>query len=78
MQGVLSKNESGWVVTHIYHEQNTLPVIPLPVLPEQQSTAHHFHINGNCIFDVVDEFTNPELYKDIPWGDGMEYAKLKN
>jgi hypothetical protein len=28
-------------------------------------------------FDIIDEFTNPELYEGIGWGDGQEYAIVK-
>jgi hypothetical protein len=32
--------------------------------------------NKEVEFQVVDEFTHPELYKDIGWGDGEKFAKL--
>ena len=32
---------------------------------------------GNSVdFEITDEFTHPELYTDIGWGDGIQYAKL--
>ena len=34
-------------------------------------------IGSDVEFDIIDEFTNPELYEGIGWGDGQEYAIVK-
>lgn len=28
-------------------------------------------------FEIIDEFTNPDLFKSVGWGDGQRFAKLK-
>lgn len=33
-------------------------------------------VNSDVEFEIVDEFTHPELYTNVGWGDGIKYAKL--
>ena len=33
-------------------------------------------VNPDVEFEIVDEFTHPELYTNVGWGDGIKYAKL--
>jgi len=28
-------------------------------------------------FELIDEFTNPEFYEGVGWGDGIKYALIK-
>ena len=63
--GFVSQGYSGWA-----SEYHTLEPIT--------STEVLFIINNNIDIEIemVDEFTNPELYDGIAWGDGEATPKL--
>ena len=33
---------------------------------------------GNCNVEMIDEFTNPNEYKNVGWGDGVPKVKTYN
>ena len=40
------------------------------------NTEARVAVNSDVEFEIVDEFTHPELYTIVGWGDGIKYAKL--
>jgi hypothetical protein len=51
-----------------------------PIYPEDTKELNRktsLHRDGDEVyFELIDEFTHPELYMDVGWGDGTIYAKL--
>ena len=86
MKGTLYKTKQGWVVSRcvgdgvaeVWEER-------LPLHPDDESLWMFAELNeewkdkldGKEVdFEIVDEFTHPELYTNVGWGDGIKYAKL--
>lgn len=38
---------------------------------------HEFMIGDEVDVEIIDEFTHPEFYHNVGWGDGERMAKLK-
>jgi hypothetical protein len=87
MKGILKKVNNQWLV---YYNENTTSVvtrlIELPLYPNDVTMLGEFESfefgDGSKIFDelpvqfeVIDEFTHPELYTGLEWGIG-KFAKL--
>jgi hypothetical protein len=49
----------------------------LPLHPYDQKTFSYNKQSPNIEFDIVDEFTHPNLFHNIGWGDGLKCAKIK-
>jgi len=86
MKGTLHKLSKGWTVW--YNEDhiggNVSFVDDLPLHPDDvrqieeclfDSPGVVYH-SQEVEFEMVDEFTHPELYTNVGWGDGIKYAKL--
>jgi len=84
MKGRLTKLQNVWKIRYFDnikveqdpHYSGTL----IPLYPDD--------VNGNIPsdiikegkeveFEIVDEFTHQELFRNIPWGEGIECAKIK-
>lgn len=80
MKGILKETKEGWFVecrieerTPIGHKSwwETLPLYP-------DSITDNLFLGKEVEFEITDEFTHPELYRGVGWGDGIKYAKLIN
>jgi hypothetical protein len=84
MKGTLHKLSKGWTIW--YNEDpiggNISFVDSLPIYPHDlDSDIIRWAENGSLEnkeveFEITDEFTHPELYRGVGWGDGIKYAKL--
>ncbi len=72
MKGKLLKKETGWVVSYIdyFIEQRELPLYYKDIISD--STQDSTEIE----FEIVDEFSRPELFHGVGFGDGVYCAKL--
>lgn len=80
MKGALHKRKDGkWYITYtllvpsfgMYN--NFLPLHPDDI-PQAEKMSE---VYNRVDFDIVNEFTHPEFYQGVGWGDGIQYAKLK-
>lgn len=73
--GIVYLNEAGeWEVVYDFQRQRkTLPLYPgdVEALNDKGETKP-----AQVTFKVIDEFTDPELYRYIPIFEGKDYAKL--
>ncbi len=87
MKGTLKKVNNQWLV---YYQEPVMPrvsrTMELPLYPNDVDTLKDFEAyrfgDGSKIFDqlaiqfeIIDEFTHPELYIGLEWGSG-KFAKL--
>lgn len=77
MKGTLVYRYGGYFIIQIIKTEN-LPLKQklVPVYPKDNPLESQ--INKTIEFELIDEFTHPELYTDISFMDGIKYAKLKN
>ena len=72
MKGELLKKNTGWVVryTDVFNLQKELPLYHNDIVSD--STQDNTEID----FEIVDEFSHPELFHGIDFWGGLECAKL--
>lgn len=85
MKGFLKKENDKWIVKQYADKgpaYREFPLHPRDVY-EIESDARIFdNIEARVAaypdveFEIVDEFTHPELYLNVGWGDGIKFAKL--
>jgi hypothetical protein len=80
MKGILSKSNRGWVVKETIGEGPEARLIK--TFPLHQSDIDKLEPSvlgeyGEVEFEIIDEFTHPQYYESVGWGDGVKYAKLK-
>jgi hypothetical protein len=83
MKGTLYKKKQpkGWYVAYTtdsfkFH-QTELPLYPDDLDSDIIRWAENGSLeNKEVEFEITDEFTHPELYRGVGWGDGIKYAKL--
>lgn len=68
--GFLNKIENEWYIT--YSDKS------LPLYPEDALYCLDFDNGMLFDFEIIDEFSHPEKYKDVGLYDGITYAKLIN
>lgn len=84
MKGRLEKVTSDWMVFFVVERNNMkfergLKVNPSQIPHLQTTISIMVENNGKQVdFEIIDEFTNPEYYKKVGWGDGESYAHLLN
>jgi hypothetical protein len=85
MKGTLHKTEQGWTVRYLDYKKahdimycgESLPLHPDDLDSEIVRWAENGSLeNKEVEFEITDEFTHPELYRGVGWGDGIKYAKL--
>lgn len=77
MKGILKETKEGMVVWYVVTiDETTYIKETLPLYPNT-STINLF-FGKEVEFEITDEFTHPELYRGVGWGDGIKYAKLIN
>jgi len=64
MEGILKKIGQEMFVTQ---GENHYPIV----------NSENLEAETIVEFDIIDEFTNPELYEGVGWGDGIKYALIK-
>lgn len=77
MKGILKETKEGWKVWYVVmvdEADSTYETVPL--YPNTPSINLFF--GKEVEFEITDEFTHPELYRGVGWGDGIKYAKLIN
>ncbi len=80
MKGTLHKTEQGWVVEYAKHSE--LPLHPDDVKQIEEDAKVFDNIEARIAacssveFEIIDEFTHPELFTNVGWGDSITYAKL--
>lgn len=87
MKGTLKKQDGKWLVCY---QEEVMPrvtkALELPLYPGDIDTLKDFEAyrfgDGSKIFDqlaiqfeIIDEFTHPQLYNGLEWGSG-KMAKL--
>ncbi len=74
--GLLKMRGNEWLVCYWNGACN----LNFPVFPDDSKKLNSNKSllrDGDTVdFEMIDEFTHPELYTDIGWGDGIQYAKL--
>lgn len=75
MKGTLFKNKNNWEVFYEVADlqQGIVWEKQLPLHPKFESD--NLKNDDEIDFEITDEFTHPELYEHIGWGDGISYAK---
>ena len=83
MKGTLHKTDNGWVLRYATpYEYKTPTIASIAIRPDDlDSEIVRWAENGSLEnkeveFEITDEFTHPELYRGVGWGDGIKYAKL--
>jgi hypothetical protein len=73
MQGTVVNTKGNWVVEY---ETGAVPLrISLPLHVDDIAQVE----SGQQVqFIIVDEFTHPELFYNVGWGDGTTCAKIIN
>jgi hypothetical protein len=85
MKGKLIKIEERWMVGTVCYADlwsNYIPLHPDDVKQIGRDSQVFDNIEAriaaypNVEFEIIDEFTHPELFTNVGWGDGIKYAKL--
>jgi hypothetical protein len=78
MKGVLINNPIGWVVNYNFTEDKTdWEQLPLhPDFVDMMDTCFRPSFSQEVEFEIIDEYSNPELYEGVPLWEGTKYAKL--
>lgn len=69
MIGIISKKGHDFFVNYGRNTQNELLII---------NNESFFEVGKQVEFEIIDEFTNPEMYTGIPIFEGKKYAKIKS
>jgi hypothetical protein len=75
MTGLLKHNGKQWVVYNVIED------VEYPLYykdSEFVDSAFQPTFSKDVEFDLVDEFTHGNLFRDVAWGEGSQCAKLKN
>ena len=83
MKGTLKKQDGKWLV---YYQEEVMPrvtkALELPLYPADAKTLNDYGDysvsweDGLTVqFEIIDEFTHPQLYNGLEWGSG-KMAKL--
>jgi hypothetical protein len=80
-KGTLRKKDSKWIVRFPkYPESNKFfdwKEVPLCSEDQLKVTSNSESIEGKTVhFELIDEFTHPQYYENVSWGDGTELAKI--
>ena len=81
LTGTLHQTEKEWVVRHQTHPMSTnvfeWQETPLVSKDQDRITSSPEPMEGVKVkFKQIDEFTDPEYYENVGWGDGIKLAKL--
>jgi hypothetical protein len=76
MKGILHKESYGWVVRYKPEYKYPRPWLEMKIYPNDLLYLLDSDDNTEVEFNIVDEFTHPELFTNVGWGDGRACAKL--
>jgi hypothetical protein len=76
MIGTLIKMRSGWHVKQIEGGDGKT-YYPLHSSSIEQTHKDSLVLGNKVIFEIIDEFTNPQLFENVAWGESRKYAYLK-
>jgi len=74
MDGLLKYNGNEWVVSYCHIKEKELPVYYKDADKINESLSKD--TVKSVEFEIIDEFSHPRLFEDIPWGCGDYCAKL--
>lgn len=75
MEGLLKYDGKKWVVKYFDHKEI---VLPLHIKDNDMVNSVFEHNVVQIVeFDIIDEFSHPNLFLGVPWGFGEYCAKLK-
>ena len=79
MNGTINKLNNEWVVQYPKYptSDKIYDTLTLPLHPDDAVYCLTSDLGKQVEFDIIDEFTHPELFKNVGWGDGTNCAKLK-
>ena len=63
-----------WEIAYNFNDTYGSKILPL--YPGDVKKLNCNELSEQVNFTIIDEFTNPELYRDVPLFDGIKYAKL--
>ena len=74
MEGVLKHNGKNWVVSYCNRSEKELPLY----YKDDKIINELFKRDEvkPVLFEIIDEFSHPQLFQEIPWGEGDYCAKL--
>lgn len=77
MKGIAIKQDDKWIVKYPKHPTSNkiFETLSIEFHPTDQEVIESM-TDKVVNFKIVDEFTNPELFKNISWGDSQKMAKL--
>lgn len=80
-EGILHKTENDWIIRYSkYPTSNKIfEWKEVSLIPEDRDWVANSPgpMEGLAVeFELIDEFTNPQYYENVGWGDGVELAKL--
>ena len=78
MTGKLNVVDGNWVVQYPKHPTSNkiYEDVTLLLHPDDAMYCFPSDIGKEILFETIDEFTHPELFRGVGWGDGTEMAKL--
>ena len=76
MIGTLLKMRNGWYVKRI-EEGEWETYYPIHYNNIEQTNKDSLVLNNKVVFEIVDEFTHPQLFENVAWGESKKYAYLK-
>jgi hypothetical protein len=76
MIGTLLKTESGWHVKRI-EEGEWETYYPIYSNNIRQTHKDLLVLGKKVVFEIIDEFTHPQLFEDVAWGESKKHAYLK-
>ena len=71
LKGIVIQTKSKWVVEY---ETGSVPF--RLSIPLHQNDITLVESGDHVQFMIVDEFTHPELFSHVGWGDGITCAKI--
>jgi len=75
MVGLLKHNGEQWIISNVIEDKE----YPLYYKDSEFiESAFQTTYTKNVDFELVDEFTHGDLFRDVAWGEGSQCAKLKN
>lgn len=76
MIGTLLKMRNGWYVKRI-EEGEWETYYPIHSNSIEQTHKDSLVLNNEVVFEIIDEFTHPQLFENVAWGESKKYAYLK-
>ena len=78
MIGILIKIKEDWYVYPLQIDPYGQICIRYALYPTDVEKIEDYMEGVRVEFEIVTEFTHPDLYNDVPLFEGTDYAKIKN